>query len=264
MHRQERGVSSVEGSALMIVLASLLLLSAIGLGLVLQAMAETLSSGNGRRAGGVMYAAEAGIERVLPDLFAAPDWDAALDGSLRSRFTDGPPSGSRRLADGRSISLDEIVNRANCGRPAACSTAAMDAVTESRPWGPNNPRWRLFGHAPLASLMADAALPPDEYVVVLVADDPAENDANPLRDGRGSPNPGAGLLTVRAEAFGGDRAHRVIEATIARGTPGTQAGGYAAQRGQGSTAEGSAGAAIQVPGGSIARTEFALGGARQP
>ena len=79
----------------------------------------------------------------------------------------------------------------------------------------------------------------------MVADDPAENDNDPARDGAvpcggavpvltGDPpapscNPGSGVLALRAEAFGPRGVHKVIEATIAhagaplRG-PGEQAG----------------------------------------
>jgi hypothetical protein len=54
------------------------------------------------------------------------------------------------------------------------------------------------------------------YVVVMVADDPSENDGNPYRDGATADNPGRGRLTVRAEAFGPGGSHKILEATIAR------------------------------------------------
>ena len=67
------------------------------------------------------------------------------------------------------------------------------------------------------------------YVVVWVADDPAENDSDPLRDG-GLPigcdpardpgcedgNPGRGVLVLKAKAFGPDGTQRAIEVTVKR------------------------------------------------
>jgi hypothetical protein len=53
------------------------------------------------------------------------------------------------------------------------------------------------------------------YVVVLVGDDPSENDNDPTRDGVGAANPGAGVISVRAEAFGPRGTHKIVEATLA-------------------------------------------------
>lgn len=251
---------SVEGSAIVVVLAAILLLSAMGLALVLLSMTETLAAGNAARANAAHYAAEAGIERALPDLLHAPDWNAVLEGRLTSGFVDGAPQGPRVLADGRVIDLDEVVNLANCGSASPCTSAQMDASTEDRPWGRNNPRWVVFAYGPLAALVPSADLPPPEYLVVLVADDPAENDDDPARDGRGAANPGAGLILVRAEAFGPESAHRVVEATFSRGSPGSVEAGYAAQRGQGSAAGGSPAGGVQMPGGTLRQSEMSVNG----
>ena len=59
----------------------------------------------------------------------------------------------------------------------------------------------------------------------MVGDDPSENDGDPLQDGSDEDNPGAGVLALRAEAFGPGGAHRVIEATVAR--PDESGGGIA-------------------------------------
>jgi len=58
----------------------------------------------------------------------------------------------------------------------------------------------------------------------MIADDPSECDDNPLVDGGAvvscppgvKANPGAGVLAVRAEAFGPFGAHRAVELTISR------------------------------------------------
>jgi hypothetical protein len=93
----------------------------------------------------------------------------------------------------------------------------MDLVTAERPWGANNPRWRLYAYGNLRDLLPPGAIDSSYYVIVMVADDPAENDNDPLRDGADPSNPGSGALAVRAEAFGPRGVHKMIEVTIARG-----------------------------------------------
>jgi hypothetical protein len=118
----------------------------------------------------------------------------------------------------------------------------------------------LFAYGPLAALAPGAELPPLEYVVVLVADDPAENDNDPLHDGRTEANPGTGLLLLRAEAFGPDAAHSAVEATVARGVPGTASAGYAAQQGQGRSSGSGPPNTVQVPGATLIRSELSSTG----
>jgi len=250
---------AASGSGLVVVLVATLVLSAMALALVLLSMTETLTASNGRRATTALYAAHAGIERVLADLSRLPDWNPVLDGSVSSGFVDGQPSGARLLADGREIRLEEVVNLANCGTTVSCTPSEMDRVTAERPWGRNNPRWRLLAHGGVRDLAPLDGLDPEEYLVVLVADDPAENDQDPARDGRAG-NPGEGLLLLRAEALGVGATHRAVEATVARGLPGTGEAGYTGQRGQGSTAIGGVAATIQLPGGAVTRLEMAAAG----
>jgi hypothetical protein len=203
------------GSALVVVLMAVLLVSALSSALVLLATGETLAAVNERTARATLYAAESGVELAMPDLMCLADWDAVLAGAQKSAWVDGPPAGSRVLDDGRTIELDRIINLSNCGLPEGCSEASLDAVTERRPWGPNNPRWKLFAHG---------RIDVGAYVVVLVADDPSENDGDPARDGRPPGNPGAGVISLRGEGFGPAGAHRIVEATVAR-PPGRAAAG---------------------------------------
>ncbi len=62
---------------------------------------------------------------------------------------------------------------------------------------------------------ATDSAPAPFYIVVLVADDPAESDGDPLRDATGL-TPGAGVLRLRSEAFGPAGAHHVVEGIVAR------------------------------------------------
>src|SRR5262249_24842413 len=96
-----------------------------------------------------------------------------------------------------------------------------------RPWGANNPVWRLFAYGRLSDMFPAIARGDSSYVVVMVGDDPSENDGNPLRDGTtpcpaghdgadGSCNPGSGVIALPAEAFGLRGARRPVELTVLR------------------------------------------------
>ena len=165
-----------------------------------------------------MYAADAIAVRVISDLSAEPDWSAVVGGWARSAFFDGVP-GSRTLADGSTIDLTAIVNLWNCGKSTACSDADLNRTTAERPWGANNPRWRVYACGRLADLVA-AGSRSRLYVLLLVADDPSETDGDPLVDGAGPANPGAGVVLLKGEAFGPGGAHSVVELTAARVVPG--------------------------------------------
>jgi len=207
--RQDRGV------ALIVVLLTMVLLSALGVALVLATSAETRIASNFRTAQQTLYAAEAAADRAIDDLALVPDWSALIGGGVLSSFVDGPPGGIRQLDDGSLVDLAEVVAFANCQK-AACSSADMEAVTEDRPWGPNNPRWTLFAFGPLRALLPAGAAPVPQYVVVMAGDDPGEIDNDPSRDGAAG-TLGAGIIALRAEAFGPGGAHKIVELTVVRG-----------------------------------------------
>jgi hypothetical protein len=207
------------GVALLIAMAILVLISALSSALVLWTMTEAqIAKGFGSGVEG-RYAAGAAAERALIDLGAFSDWTAVLDGSSRSAFSDGAPSGSRRLPDNSTIDLDVVRNWANCAHASACSETELAAVTAERPWGTNNPRWQLFAYGRLSEVTAPSITSPF-YVIVMVADDPSEQDGNPLRDAVDPMDPGAGVIQVRSEAFGPRGAHRIVALTVARAVAG--------------------------------------------
>ena len=208
--------------AVIVALMAMLLMSAIGAALVLTTSVEALIAANFRNAQEGLYAADAALELAIDSLASMPDWNPVLDGSGQSAFVDGPPSGVRTLADGSSLDLGQTVNMVNCRRTTPCSASALTAITPQRPWGANNPVWRLFAHGPLSSLLPDHAIESACYVIVMVADDPSENDNDPLHDGDGASNPGTGVLTLRGEAVGPRGTRQVIELTVAR--PGVEQG----------------------------------------
>jgi hypothetical protein len=197
-----------------VALLSMLLMSALGAALVLTTTSETLVASNFRESLDGQYAADAALQRATDDLAVIADWNSVLGGLTQSTFVDGPPSGVRTLADGFRLDLDRARNLLNCRKPTSCTESDLNAVTSERPWGANNPNWRLFAYGRLRSWLPASDSP--QYVVVLVADDPAENDDDPVQDGIEPANPGAGTIQLRAEAFGPRGVHQVIGTTLTR------------------------------------------------
>jgi hypothetical protein len=214
-------MSRDRGFALVVAMMSLIAATALGAALTLTTSTEALIAGNYRAAAEGMYAAEAALDRAADELAVLEGWNPVLDGTTRSRFVDGPPTGVRTLSDGATIDLETTVNLANCGRLTPCTAADMDAVSAERPHGPNNPRWRLYAHCPLVDLVPSATVDVSFYTLVLVGDDGEENDGNPVVDG-GPPlvpapsNPGRGIVLIRAFAFGPAGAQKVIQSAVAR------------------------------------------------
>ena len=106
-----------------------------------------------------------------------------MSGLARSVFVDGNPSGSRALADGSTLDLGQVVGLANCQKPVGCTDSEMNAVTVERPWGSNNPRWQPYLYGRGSNLVGSGTANFSAYVVVLVGDDPSENDDDPALDG---------------------------------------------------------------------------------
>ncbi len=84
--REVRRVQGVlpreDGIALLVALMAMLLLTALGAALVLATSSETIIAANFRRSAELLYAADAGLERVIDDLPAGPGLEL---GSARPR-----------------------------------------------------------------------------------------------------------------------------------------------------------------------------------
>ena len=249
-------IADERGIALLIALMSTLLLTALGLALVMTTMTETMISANYRDGGEAMYAADAGVERVMQDLLTVPDWNRILSGSLQSPFIDGPPSGTRTLPGGGTIDLTATTNLLNCNKTTTCTDAEMNAYSDERPWTTNNPRWQLYAYAPLDTIIDTGTISSPFYIAVWIADDQAETDDDPTIDGGEAG--GAGVLLMRAEAFGPDGAHSVIEVTIGRTDTTELERGYTGQRGQDEQNRRARKAAVQTPGKALSRQEMSL------
>jgi Tfp pilus assembly protein PilX len=259
-----------QGMALIVALMAMALMTALGMALMLMSQTETLISANYRDSMEGQYAADAGIERVMDDVLTVPDWNtllASTDGltsSVTSGFIDTAPSTPVTMPDGRTINLANATNMINCGKTTSCSATDMDTSTLDRPWGKNNPRFRLYAWGPVDDLISTGTLNSPFYVAIWVADDAAENDDDPSKDGdpspSGNPNTGAGVLTLRAESFGPMGAHHVIETTIAKTQNVEIERGYTGQRGQDEQNRRARKAAVQTPGAGMTRSEMSLGG----
>lgn len=207
-----RPVAAAEtGVALIVVLLVASLVTVVGLGLSLVLTIGQLAARNHRDAAVLQAAAHAGIDLAAGAL-AVDDWQAVLGGGLTAAGADGPPGGVRML-DRDAIDLSAETHLLNCGRRTDCSAAERTANTIERPWGPNNPFWRLYLFGPLSSFMPLRS-PASTYVMVWVADDSREVDGRPDFDG--GEEPGRHVLRARAVALGRAGARRVVEAEMVR------------------------------------------------
>lgn len=207
-------IKTQSGVALVLVLVVTSFVSAVGLGLVLAVFMDQLAGGNHHDAAAMLYAADAGIELAARDLARLDDWNAALDGTTRGSFTDGAPTGVRGIPGGGTVNLTAETNLLNCGKRTTCTSGQMDANSRERPWGANNPRWRLYAYGPFHDLVS-VARPVSCYLALWVADDSREVDDDPAADAEVE-EPGRGVMRVRAEVFGPMGGRRAIEAELAR------------------------------------------------
>lgn len=202
------------GAALLSALAATLFMLALGSALVLITATEVRIGGRYARGAEVLAAAELLLDRALLDIDAAGEWDLVLAGTTTSGLTDGPADGVRSVGD-MSLDIAAMTNHWQCGLPS-CGDAEVSAATAMRPWGVNNPRWQPFAWIPLDLVSASAPPLSPVYGLVWVADDPGENDGNPLRDGDTEDNPGRDTLLVLVEARGSGGLRRVLEASVRR------------------------------------------------
>lgn len=167
-----------DGVALVVAILAMLLMAALGAALVLNTSSETIAAHAFRAGVEGLYAADAVAERAMDDLLTVPDWNTVLDGSARSAFVDGPPSGVRTLPDGSPLDLSQVVERAK----------GTNTITT----------WRLYAYGPLNSVLPGSVNSP-YYLIAMVTG-----------------HPGSGLLSLRGEAFGPGGIHKIVEVTVLR------------------------------------------------
>jgi Tfp pilus assembly protein PilX len=241
------------GVALIVALMSMLLLTALGVGLIMTTTTETMIANNFRDSGESMYAADAGVERVMQDLLTVPDWNRILAGQVQSAFVDGPAMGQRTLPDGTTVDLGVATNMLNCSKTVACAEADMNAWSIERPWGTKNPRWQLFAYSPLQDVIETGTVLSSMYVAVWIADDPGDGDEISTNDENG-------VLMMRATAFGPGGASASIEVTLGRTDTTELERGYTGQRGQDEQNRRARKAAVQSPGKALTRSAMSAAG----
>lgn len=230
------------GTALIIALMAMMLLTALGAAVVMVSNTETHIAMNYRNSQEALYAADAAVERIVQDLLLLPRWNDILSGSAQSSFVDGSMTATKALPGGGKVTLCCGTNPATGANTA---TAQLQSETDSQNlWGPNNPQWKLFAWGPLADMLPNNQIDSRMYVAVWIADDPAETDNNPAADSNGT-------LTLHAEAVGPSGTRKVIEVTVARTSSTEIERGQIAQRGQEELNQRARKAAVQTPGKSL-------------
>ena len=205
-----RGIASIRqlksrctgehGSALILAMAAGVLLVSLGSALVLMGITETAVSGSYVRGTQTRYLADAAVARATMELEVMGNWSDVLTGVASSSFRDGGPDGIR-LTGGVTVDLSAL-------------TLALNRSAAAGPFGLNNPRWRLFAWGPAKDLVGDSV---PGYVAVWVADDPDEQDNDPLLDG--GAERGRGVLLMTAQAFGPGGVRRTVEVVVGRQPP---------------------------------------------
>lgn len=242
--RLRHRLADESGVALIIALMAMMLLTALGAAVVMVSNTETRIAGNYRNSQEALYAADAGVERVVQDLLLIPRWNDILAGTAQSGFVDGAMTSTKTLPGGGHVTLC-------CGPNSA--TAVLQAETDAANlWAGNNPQWKLFAWGPLADILPNNQIDSPMYLAVWVADDPADGipgpfgiaaaaDNNPLIDSNGT-------LTLHAEAVGPGGTRKVVEVTVARTSSTEIERGQIAQRGQEELNQRARKAAVQTPG----------------
>jgi hypothetical protein len=186
-------LANEEGTALIIALMAMLLLTALAAAVVMVSSTEVKIAGNYNNGQETLYAADAAVERVVQDLLLIPRWNDILAGSVKSALIDGPDTTLKSVSGGTTILLCCAANSVTGQLQALTDTANL--------WDTNNPKWKLFAYAPLKDMLPDVEIDSASYIAVWVADDPADSidgvnpDGDPLVDSNGT-------LTLHAKPSG--------------------------------------------------------------
>ncbi len=200
MSRGRDRLAQESGAVLLLALLVTAVVAALGGALALLGTSESLTSASYRTAHEAFYAADSGVDVVTSELRRLADWSAVLlapPGNLTSDFDDGELM--PRAPDGTTLDLEQLTRAVQADSQARFGGIGFDA---------DAPVWRLYAHGRLDRLLPGAPAMP-AYVVVWVADDVEDGDGDPERDANG-------VILMRSVAFGLRRAHRAIEATLAR------------------------------------------------
>jgi len=100
----------------------------------------------------------------MDDILTVPDWNDILTGVRQSAFIDGSAGGTRDLPDGTKLDLDAATNMLNCAKLTTCSSTDLNALSDERPWGNNNPRWKLYAYGRMDDMLPTQLINSRDYV----------------------------------------------------------------------------------------------------
>ena len=240
MNRLRTRLAAEEGTALVIALMAVLLLTALGATVVMVTNTETKISANHRNSVEALYAADAAVERVVEELLMVPRWNDILTGTAQSAFSDGARQTPRRCP---------AAARSSSTRPRrSCRPTRM-------PWRSGAPTIRSGG------CLRGGRSPTSRPAWKSTA-----RCTRPCGSPTTRPRPTAiptadtnGTLTVHAEALGPFGTRKVIEVTVARTSSTEIERGQIAQRGQEELNQRARKAAVQTPGKSLSNMKMNVG-----
>ena len=93
-------LTNEKGTALVIALMAMMLITALGAATVMVSRTETAIANNYRNSQEALYAADAALERVVQDLLMVPRWNDILSGVATSGFIDGSSSATNGSGTG--------------------------------------------------------------------------------------------------------------------------------------------------------------------
>jgi hypothetical protein len=200
-----RRLREERGAALLLAIALVLILLAIGAAVSIASRTETLIAASFRQAREAVYAAEGAVALAVRDLDGIADWSMVLSGAVTSSFTDGAAIGPRTLPGGGAVVL--------CCGPSSLTGEVQQRAHAGRSWGADTPRWQIFAWGPASGWLPAGRIQSAIYVVVWAADDPADGDGNPSADSNG-------IIELHTHALGPGGGRRVVAVLVQRPPPG--------------------------------------------
>lgn len=177
------------GVALVIVMMTITLLTALGAAITLATVTETAIAANYRDAAEAFYAAEGAVEFVMQELADVADWSDVIARPGQSAFVDGPADGIRTVG---AVTLD-----------LAQATRDVNAIATT-PEGAGQPPV-LYAFGRFQDLVASGTSRSRVYVAVWVAD---RSEVS----GEDASVPDA--LSVLGQAYGPRGSRRTVEAIV--------------------------------------------------
>ena len=178
------------GVALVIVMMTITLLTALGTALTLATIAETAIAANFRDATEAFYAAEAAVEFAMQEVAAVSNWSDVISAPGQSAFVDGPADGLRTVG---AVTLD-----------LADATRDLNAVAPGPP-GAASPAWVLYAFGRFRDLVPSSPSRSQIYVAVWVADRSDLTD-----EGLSAPT----ALSILGQAYGPRGGRRTVETVV--------------------------------------------------